>query len=1492
MKKILNKLSGAMTNGYTKEQDACKNILHNGNTSPEANKRACQLITEGLRHIYEVSIDEKDNGDGKPQRNKLFKRTMGCLILNIYADMLKNNGQKCDVSKGIEQAFLKSGEIKNTIKDCKSDPPCLQCNREENLTCTIGGQNVKENVKTMLDQKKQEIEKTLKDLCSSSTLTIDPRTCSINGLEENEEGNWDEVFTAFSNNPSDADEGGAYAKWKDMMSVCDYNAKTDTEWSNPEKSFCRVMIRNLIIANEQKFKCEDRSSRGQGKNCVTKCDLLNMWLMYVKDRCINKDVIEYAFEAMYNVEEQLGKGEKDKLCRYGKFSNIVRDSGDVLHTVTSKMACDAKLGKLNNIHNKDWCTERNRIYTRNLIEGVGRSDSKSRENIKGKELIKNLEEKEQKLKDELDKVKVEVQKQQPPQEGTSTCSTPLKDHLDRDTTWWKSTRGNSDEDMWNDIKPRVEDIAKAVSDNNEDVNGYCSGNKWDGGSKKACQLIVKGLKKVYSYTEETTDKDAKNNKDFKSTMACMALNVFAERIKEEKCNVAQDKIEKAFNEGNEIHNNLYSKNGECEKCGWEPNTDVTVASEGLRQKIRGELEKNKEITQTLEKICQDDTIPDTAAPKSAVGPVAPSPTATTCEKKFQDEHNNTSNNDYLATLIKEWVDNQGPCGQGKIWDYIQKIFTDMVDTFPSQERPVNTICAGPNRKDGKPFSNNQKEYCKALLKIILFMNGLTQNIQYRVTNKDRREGVGAYLTCIVGTVTMFELYGEHCWFEEIMKYISEKIGPELQKKNIPDKRGICNSINVKETTIGTQLVGTKIKKWIEEKKEKNDKAINKYQYIMKEGQRMKDCATETVWRTDSKGSSQGSGGWLDVKEIIELKKTINDGGYVTEEGTRKIMEEIREVEKEDNLIEKLKNKIKDQIQKQMKEKERQDTKSGKDSGCSNSGQNIPDIGLQKSGVSIAPGCTSDKDLGQPSEDLIAKYGDNGATTHDANSNTGGNSNDQKDTDGRKPHKPDQSGDTTVAGGVILEDDDKKVPDTQNGVQPQPGHHGSAEDSDPQNSQDPEPKENDVNVPVPTVDLSSPQVEVTTPDKSIPAAGITPQGVGHRGSGQKERLTVPKLPTKKARSTPLAPVPLLSNIDNLPDLLTSYLPTIPVLIGTSVMTYLLWKYLFLGKKRKRHRRAHQVSGPPSLGEQLLDPVDDQDGPYEYTLVKERKPRRRQRRSPGKKPVSRRTIIDIHLEVLDECQKGDLHSTKEDFFVILVQEFMGSEFMGEDFVPEEQLPEVNVPMESVPKEEGVLKEDALKEDVPREGVPKEQLGMEQNFSLENLSSSENEHSPPTCNVPYWINWIEKNKTLLEKCRTQPWFCDLKVSWKEHRKQNHIPTEESKQCFLNDNGDIPSLESHKKELWKQWVAMQHDLMELNSQTDWFIQMLENMEEIPNETEELLGVDKLQSQRLCPESYKQKQFVAKLWMLILALMFEECEREENVHNKELYLDGLLQNI
>ncbi|ANQ08880.1 SICA antigen [Plasmodium coatneyi] len=206
----------------------------------------------------------------------------------------------------------------------------------------------------------------------------------------------------------------------------------------------------------------------------------------------------------------------------------------------------------------------------------------------------------------------------------------------------------------------------------------------------------------------------------------------------------------------------------------------------------------------------------------------------------------------------------------------------------------------------------------------------------------------------------------------------------------------------------------------------------------------------------------------------------------------------------------------------------------------------------------------------------------------------------------------------------------------------------------------------------------------------PATPDPPPGSSAAGFGEGDNAVL-KAP-KAAR--------LINKIDNpvLP-----YLPLAPAVLGISIMTYSLWKYFgMLRKTRKRYRRAYQVRAP-SLEQQIVDHVDDQaDGPHEYYLVKEHKPRstpikRRKKRAADRLrggAVRRRMIIDIHLEVLDECQKGHLHSTKEDFFEILVQEFMGSQFIEEENVSKEDVPS---------SDSGFMEEDIVSEI----GVPKEQV-----------------------------------------------------------------------------------------------------------------------------------------------------------------------------------------
>ncbi|ANQ09528.1 Duffy binding protein, partial [Plasmodium coatneyi] len=276
------------------------------------------------------------------------------------------------------------------------------------------------------------------------------------------------------------------------------------------------------------------------------------------------------------------------------------------------------------------------------------------------------------------------------------------------------------------------------------------------------------------------------------------------------------------------------------------------------------------------------------------------------EEKLQKESNTVNGDNLLATLIRQWADDQGSCNKEGIWEYIQKIFIDMVDTFRFTGDPVKMICADVKGTSRGGLLGRKKEYCKAMLKIFLYINGLTQNITLRETNTDRIKGVGAYLTCLVGNVTLIDLYGEHCWFEEIVEYISKAMGPHLKQKKIPDNSGICKSIDFGKTKIGTQLVGVKIKEWIEDRRVKdgNNNGINRYKDLMESTRRENDCKEH-----EDKGSSKSNGGWLNVQDIMKIKETIKKGEYVTRTEADKIVEAIDTSGGDDKILKELGEKV-------------------------------------------------------------------------------------------------------------------------------------------------------------------------------------------------------------------------------------------------------------------------------------------------------------------------------------------------------------------------------------------------------------------------------------------------------------------------------------------------------------------------------------------------------------------------------------------------------
>ncbi|KJP85561.1 hypothetical protein AK88_04827 [Plasmodium fragile] len=154
------------------------------------------------------------------------------------------------------------------------------------------------------------------------------------------------------------------------------------------------------------------------------------------------------------------------------------------------------------------------------------------------------------------------------------------------------------------------------------------------------------------------------------------------------------------------------------------------------------------------------------------------------------------------------------------------------------------------------------------------------------------------------------------------------------------------------------------------------------------------------------------------------------------------------------------------------------------------------------------------------------------------------------------------------------------------------------------------------------------------------------GAGHGGSGTDGAGDAP------TPATPSVP-PGLRWQD-----VTWYTPAIiPAVVGIGIIAFFLWKYFaHLAKRRRIYRTVRDVPSPP-LDEDILDHLQRGEPPppdYGYTMIRDRQPSSISGR--GRPPrVNRRTIIELHLEVLNECEATEWENVKEDYWQIVVQQF---------------------------------------------------------------------------------------------------------------------------------------------------------------------------------------------------------------------------------------------
>ncbi|KJP85190.1 hypothetical protein AK88_05184 [Plasmodium fragile] len=623
-----------------------------------------------------------------------------------------------------------------------------------------------------------------------------------------------------------------------------------------------------------------------------------------------------------------------------------------------------------------------------------------------------------------------------------------------------------------------------------------------------------------------------------------------------------------------------------------------------------------------------------------------------------------------------------------------------------------------------------------------------------------------------------------------------------------------------------------------------------------------------------------------------------------------------------------------------------------------------------SGVSVSFGCTSDKELGVPPSTILPPPdpAPGNTASKDTESKNGTEAGSAQPTSGPAP----AATPTTPAQGSSGSSADPAPapqPNGASGGERKGGADGAGEGSDDDFSWvDKNPWGNSTTGAGASASGTM-RLRPSSNGKSGASAATSPTD---RKQFELE-LASPALNIHGATGGFVPPVPAAGTVSSsgvtpgdyaVPDLTGTVLTaTTPVLfflasVTVALLGYSLWKYFaHLAKRRRTYRTVRDVPSPP-LDEEILDHLQRGDLPppdYGYTMVRARRRDKfadRRRRHPR---VHKRTIIELHLELLNECEATAWENVKDDYLQIVVQEF-AQEF-AQDLMRDEEtnnnILDVSTSHASVTTHDSTTDHSTTADSTTDDSKTRDPTETD-TFSpneddpwscMESIHTA-TEQSPATgpedatSYCTQWITWMERNKHILRACTTQPWFLQLTADWKQYLLAHMAANDDNVVSAHREFRDAATVPMMKLRLWKEWVAQQHELMNIYGEEAWFQYLWSNIAQSGVVTEEdgmpeqirtvegvshihtvdekpttfvtdqgppvekelkvegaleggsALKVRHLPQQQLHPQPYMKKRLTATIWMLLLALIIEECELECRLQQTQLYVDELLHKL
>ncbi|SBT00931.1 STP1 protein [Plasmodium ovale curtisi] len=322
-----------------------------------------------------------------------------------------------------------------------------------------------------------------------------------------------------------------------------------------------------------------------------------------------------------------------------------------------------------------------------------------------------------------------------------------------------------------------------------------------------------------------------------------------------------------------------------------------------------------------------------------------------------------------------------------------------------------------------------------------------------------------------------------------------------------------------------------------------------------------------------------------------------------------------------------------------------------------------------------------------------------------------------------------------------------------------------------------------------------------------------------------------------------------------------------MIYTLVFLYTTFGLLFgKNKKKKRLKRQLQIT---KLSKEVphfntMDNYSINDTPYENKKGNEKNIYNQSKMQKGiihkniilqkRKKKNRKAIIDIHMELLNECKNDEWELNKDDFLQICLEQFI--------------------------KEQNKIYSNS----------------KNSNLIMKNLST-QNAKEPK---MLLWDKWAEKYTTIWENFKRGNTFKLLQYYWKEEENA-YFHKIKNENRSLNQN-EISSYIQIKKDIWKRWTTKQTKLIEQYKEEQWFKSLVEELETVSDKCKKrkikddifVVNIKELDNKENNEELYKPVKhiFLIKVLIQILMMVIEECIKEESSGKMEMVLDNLIEKL